>query len=192
MISKSTNFLTSLMVEAGTIQSDEVGIYNYLLRWIFENIIYFTFFVICGLWFDDILYGMLLYLVIAPLRNFSGGVHAPTRLLCIIFSYGMVVTITGLIPKISGYTPMIIWMIIYSISAVIIIRLAPVDCLNKRLSDEQKKILRKKCLISLVLISVVFFILCYLNIRTYCGIMAVGSLVVSVSDILGVMTNHKG
>ena len=191
MISKSTNYLTSLMLKTGTIQPEEVEIYNYLLKWLFENITYFIFFVICGLVFGNILYGLILYSVIAPLRSFGGGVHAPTKLLCDIFSYGMVVAVTGLVPIIAGYTPMIIWMIIYCISAVVIIRLVPVDCPNKRLSEEQKKRLRKKCLISLLLISTAFFVLYYLNMKPYCGIIAVGSLVVSVSDILGVVTDPK-
>ena len=88
MISKSTNYLTSLMLKTGTIQPEEVEIYNYLLKWLFENITYFIFFVICGLVFGNILYGLILYSVIAPLRSFGGGVHAPTKLLCDILWYG--------------------------------------------------------------------------------------------------------
>ena len=177
------------MLDTNTIKPEEADIYNYLFRWIIENITYFIWYVLCGFFFVYVFYGLILYAVIAPLRSFGGGVHAPTKLLCDIFSYGMVVAVTGLVPIIAGYTPMIIWMIIYCISAVVIIHLVPVDCPNKRLSEEQKKRLRKKCLISLLLISIAFFILYYLNMKPYCGIIAIGSLVVSVSDILGVVTD---
>ncbi|MBR6223673.1 MAG: accessory gene regulator B family protein [Lachnospiraceae bacterium] len=75
MISKPANYITSLMKETGTIRSEEVEIFNYLLSWIFENITYFVFFIIFGIFFRDILYGILLYAVLMPLRCFGGGAH---------------------------------------------------------------------------------------------------------------------
>ena len=191
MISKSANKFAIIMFDVGAIKQEEVDIYKYLFEYIIENLLFFFVFPFCGILFGDILYGLLLYAVIIPLRSFGGGVHAPAKWICNILSYGMVVVVIGVIPFAAKCLPKVMWLSIFVMSFLLIGCLVPVDCPNKRLSDDQKKKLKRYCLISLLLISIAFFIFYQFNIKSYCGIIAVGSLVIAVSDVLGVMVNRK-
>ncbi len=188
MISKSANRLTEIMLNTGNIKPEEVDIYNYLFEYFLENMIYFLFYVVCGMVFKDVLYGLILYVTMAPLRSFGGGVHAPTKRLCYCISYGIVLAITGFVPLIASRAPRTIWSVVFVLSIIVIIFLAPVDCPNKRLSEKQKISLRKKCLISIILLGIGYSILLHYGWSVYCAIVATGTFVAAFSEALGVMT----
>ncbi|MBR6221970.1 MAG: accessory gene regulator B family protein [Lachnospiraceae bacterium] len=187
MISKSANKFAIIMFDVGAIKQEEVAIYNYLFEYFLENVIYFLFFVVCGVFFKDVLYGLILYMTMAPLRSFGGGVHAPTKRMCYCISYGIVMVITGIVPLIAGRVSRIIWLVLFVFSIIVIVSLAPVDCPNKRLSDNQKNSLRKKCYISIVMLIISNIVLAYFDRYIYCAIITTGTFVAAVSEVLGVI-----
>ena len=187
MIRRVANSLSKVLLETNNIKQEEYDIYRYLLEYILENMVFFLFHVVCGMLFGDVVYGLLLFAVIFPLRSFGGGVHAPTKRMCGVLSYGMVICVTGLIPVATNVVPSLIWTIVMCTSSIGIICFAPVDCPNKRLTEEQKEGLRKKCLVSLMIISMTYTALLDFHMMKYCGIISTGTMIVAVSEVLGGM-----
>ncbi len=89
------------MLDTNNIKPEDKDIYIYLIEYVLENIIYFLFFLVCGMIFGDVFLGFILFAVLFPLRSFGGGVHAPTKRICYCISYGIVITITGIVPLIA-------------------------------------------------------------------------------------------
>lgn len=188
MIARIATWMTGVLYENENIGSDEIEIYKYLFEYILENIIYFFYYIIMGIAFGDVFYGVIFFSVICLLRSFGGGVHAPTKRMCNIISYGIVPIVIGGVLLTIEIIPCNFWRIIFAISSCVILFLAPVDCPNKRLSIKQKEKLRQKCMMSLLVIVMIFGAISLFEPQSaYCGIIACGMLVVAVSEWLGVV-----
>ena len=84
---KLAAFLTRCMVRNGSIEDNQYDAYLYCLDYLLELVVYFVTTFLFGLLLGYPLFGILYTLVLFSLKSCCGGIHAPSRLLCTLFSY---------------------------------------------------------------------------------------------------------
>ncbi len=116
---------------------EDYEVYIYVFEYIFQNIIFWTCAITIGVVCRKVKEMLVFLLVFIPLRKTSGGVHAGTVDVCLLFSV--------LIYFINIYIPEL-WNISFTVGkileitlATMIVILSPVDCANLKLDQERKK-----------------------------------------------------
>lgn len=116
---------------------EDYEVYIYVFEYIFQNIIFWTCAITIGVVCRKVKEMLVFLLVFIPLRKTSGGVHAGTIDVCLLFSV--------LIYFINIYIPEL-WNISFTVGkileitlATMIVILSPVDCANLKLDQERKK-----------------------------------------------------
>lgn len=116
---------------------EDYEVYIYVFEYIFQNIIFWTYAITIGVVCRKVKEMLVFLLVFIPLRKTSGGVHAGTVDVCLLFSV--------LIYFINIYIPEL-WNISFTVGkileitlATMIVILSPVDCANLKLDQERKK-----------------------------------------------------
>lgn len=116
---------------------EDYEVYIYVFEYIFQNIIFWTYAITIGVVCRKVKEMLVFLLVFIPLRKTSGGVHAGTIDVCLLFSV--------LIYFINIYIPEL-WNISFTVGkileitlATMIVILSPVDCANLKLDQERKK-----------------------------------------------------
>lgn len=116
---------------------EDYEVYIYVFEYIFQNIIFWTCAITIGVVCRKVKEMLVFLLVFIPLRKTSGGVHAGTVDVCLLFSV--------LIYFINIYIPEL-WNISFTVGkileitlATMIVILSPVDCANLKIDQERKK-----------------------------------------------------
>lgn len=116
---------------------EDYEVYIYVFEYIFQNIIFWTCAITIGVVCRKVKEMLVFLLVFIPLRKTSGGVHAGTVDVCLLFSV--------LIYFMNIYIPEL-WNISFTVGkileitlATMIVILSPVDCANLKLNQERKK-----------------------------------------------------
>lgn len=110
----------------------------------------------------------------STLRKYSGGVHASSPIRCAIIGattsglFGIFVNRIFYKSNINIVIAFCIFSIITSL--IIVIRNAPVDCIEKPIDYESKIIFKRKSIILVALITIVIIAIFFINIGHYCHI----------------------
>lgn len=95
----------------------------------------------------------------APLRSTAGGYHATSHLRCYVISSGLF----AFVLIVEKYTNLHECILVYlsSVALILVMRYAPVEAANKRLSKKRKKSNRNKSLVLASIALVVSILVCY-------------------------------
>ena len=109
------------------------------------------FFMIClliliGVIAKQLIITLIFILITAPIRTFSGGYHAKTRIRCNILSYSVFFSYL-FISNIVNVNSTLLQIIIYISTWGLIFLISPVESENKHFTNENRKNLRKRLFI---------------------------------------------
>lgn len=95
----------------------------------------------------------------APLRSTAGGYHATSHLRCYVISSGLF----AFVLIVEKYTNLHECILVYlsSVALILVMRYAPVEAANKRLSKKRKKSNRNKSLVLASIALIVSILVCY-------------------------------
>lgn len=190
MLKQISKFVSTILQKENYICEKEYDIYVYCFEYILENLLYISIILIFSTILANIFIGILFLLLLIPLKTICGGIHASSKFLCLILSYGISMIIISTISFITESFYFLAFPIFIG-SDVIIIILSPIDTPNKRLDDVQKKNLKKYCAILLFLFSILFLILYSLKLKLYYGTMAICVMIEAINVLLGYLSNKK-
>lgn len=168
---------------------EDYEVYIYVFEYIFQNIIFWTCAITIGVVCRKVKEMLVFLLVFIPLRKTSGGVHAGTVDVCLLFSV--------LIYFMNIYIPEL-WNISFTVGkileitlATMIVILSPVDCANLKLNQERKK---KKKIFAVILS--IFYTSISTILYFYTEIKVTSNIVVCYTTILlllliGIEKNKK-
>lgn len=192
MIDKFSRMIAHTLVEQTQIQQEEEIIYAYLFASIGEEVGFDVVVLILGSFLKHTGISLCYLLVTTPLRHFAGGFHANTRFGCTVLSYGIFLAIILICPIVVPIYRLL-WIVIYSLCWIIIYILAPVDTANKRIPPETRVLLRHRCLITFIIMTILYLYLIYQQSVLYYGSISVCMLVCACGLIIGVYKNkHTG
>jgi accessory gene regulator B len=140
----------------------ERSLINYLfvrMRGIIVSLVVVT---VVGIIFMDLPECMAFYASIIALRKFSGGYHADTEGKCYFLSSLIVLFTAGLLAlQRQSFVVGLCITVAGCIAAIVILLVSPVDCPNRRLSEEKKvkfkNISSRILAVSLLLIIILYF-----------------------------------
>lgn len=150
-------FIADTLKENHQIPAEEYKIYAYLFSYIIEDILFNFSILAIGIITKNIITTLFYLLTSLPLRYFSGGFHANTKLGCLILSYSHYILVLFLTYQ-TELNP-IASILLYFFCWFVTLQIAPVDTPNKRLSKSQQKKLHFRCIITFFTMTFIYTIL---------------------------------
>jgi len=191
MIERICASITETMYEAGIIDLKTKNIYIYCLDQLLSQVIFVVIILLFGIIRSEPVVSLIYLICTMTLRTFGGGAHAPSKKLCILFSYGISIITIILSPLLYKFISIMPSTLIYIICSLIIWYLSPISHKNKPLSDSKKIRLHHKCGISFIFITV-FVLLCLItNHKKYLVTITLSVIIVCISSIIGYIQNIR-
>lgn len=167
MINSLSQLLAKHLCNTSVITESDMELYAYGFFVLLSRILSFIVSVIFGIIFNIIIESILFYILFCFIRSYAGGIHAPTELLCTIFTtISLFLSVLG-IKLMLNYGDQKIAYAVYFISFIIIIILSPLDTKEKPLNNNEKKQFKVKtcCILFFILsISIVAVVFSKINI----------------------------
>lgn len=164
-IQEGTEMITNIafctvakLKESGAIKDEDCDLFVYGFFLIYSSFVAMAITLLSGVAFGVIWESIFFYCMFTPLRNFAGGIHAHTEVVCNIAT---TVALSGAmllirIMKSIGFTPLYIVVMLFS--AAIVIVLSPMDSEGKRLTANEKTCYKRKTVSILIGILLVSFV----------------------------------
>ncbi len=167
MINSLSLLLAKHLYKTSIITESDMELYAYGFFVLISRILFLIISVIFGMIFNIIIESILFYILFSFIRSYAGGIHAPTELLCTIFTtISLFLSVLG-IKLMLNYGEQKIAYVVYFVSLLIIIILSPLDTKEKPLSSNEKKHFKVKtcCILIFILsISIVAVVFSKINI----------------------------
>jgi len=183
MLEKLAHRIAYFYIEKGKIQEAQKEIYFYCFEIMLSTFINFIFLIALALLTNTLIPALIFSIYFIPLRSTAGGLHAKTHLGCVLTLLSIYTLLIILLNMISAETLSLLGIILVIISIIIIFLLAPVDCKNKRLSQEEISEQKHKSRILLIIISLSFILVAAFNIILNAAFV-IGYTVFSVSILM--------
>ena len=187
MFNNISEQLTNKLLENKTICAENKGIYQFGIAQ--TLIMMLNILTAIGIGIVTQMLGHAIWFIIAfiPLRIFAGGAHAKTPFRCYIYS--MIFLAAVLLIMRFVHIRYLIYCILYIISSITILLLAPVEDSNKLLDKLEKSIYKKRTIMLWIIESIITFVCFFLKLRivTECFTMSIFSIAIIV--VLGALKN---
>lgn len=152
MIDNLAAKITKVFIKESIIAKDEFRVYYYCFETIISKIIFYsTIFMIAALT-NNVQVTIFYYLGFWPLRFSCGGYHADTHMKCYLMSisiYSLNMGVINILPY-KFYCILILGAYILSVPLVYVC--APIDHVNRRFSEKEKNILRRRSRIIVIVL----------------------------------------
>ncbi len=189
MLEKCVDYIVNRQLEAHSITEEDVPIYRYGYTLLLEVLINIICSIVIGCVIGDFLLMSFLLLMIIPLRSFCGGWHAAKIWQCTILSNLALIFIIVMAKFVLRHWSMT-WMAVADVvMALMIWYISPIDTRTKRLTTDEKKVLKKKIFVILVIQILIIFLLCMGNFFEYMCVLVMTHFVVMVLVYLGSLVN---
>lgn len=184
-----SNKITNALATNKMIDTKLTKVYQYSLEYLLDIIIYNLSILLLG-WLLRCFLLSLLYLIVTTfLRKFSGGFHASTRLQCSILSYFFYFITIFSTRIFFNYTKWYSFLFskpnvatsIYLCAALLIVILSPVIHPNKHMNYNDKRRLKKNTALTILIISIFFYILLKNRLQIYCLLIIICMMVNIIS-----------
>ena len=137
--------LTTEISKHGIIQESEYSIYRYGVEILSLKILAGMIAFGVSLLLKTTEYLALLLFFLIPIRKYAGGIHAPNKWICLLFTE--LILLIGEILLLSGGFAPILETVFTVLGMLSILCLAPIGSANRKLTEYQKKKYRKKAIL---------------------------------------------
>lgn len=191
MIEKLVTSIIEMQLRIGTIQKDNIKVYQYGYTLLIEVLINIVLSCIVSILlgrFKEFIFFMCVFI---PLRSFCGGYHAKKAWKCIVLSNISIISAILFADFIAQFNISLIWFLAGDvILGIIIMCFSPIESNNNRLTDIQRQHYKKYARIILVtemLVGSVFFLFGYQKLFV---LMMSAHIVQSISLVLEIMLKN--
>lgn len=181
MFVKISEQITEKLLTENIISTDNRELYCYGIRNGLILILNLLTVITIGIILNQVISGIIFLLFYTPLRNFAGGYHARTPERCYVFSVILIFAVLLAMKYVSVSS--FICIISVNISYIIIALFAPVEDVNKRLDDTEKKVYKKRTVLVIIIEDILCFTAFIFNIDLllicsfYSSVIAMGLVV---------------
>lgn len=162
MINSLSQRISKHLYKNSMITEDDIELYTYGFFVLLSIVLFFIISTMFGIIFNVVAESIVFYILFCFIRSYAGGIHAPTEILCTIFTtVSLFLSVLG-IRLMINYSVQKIAFVIFLISLVFIVTFSPLDSVEKPLTGNEKKCFRIKTyvvltVILLISITAVFF-----------------------------------
>ena len=190
MVSFFTQKIVCRLTKNRNVSEEDLEVYNYVLEFLIENILFFALMVTIGIVSGKIKEMCVFFIVFLLLRKTAGGIHANTPESCMFFSIMIyLINIYGAKAIDKIMQPLNIGIEI--VTAIAIATVAPVDSKNLRLDNITK---RKYKWTTLGVISMITLISTIVSLTTDISITSsviLCYITVLILQLMGIVKNNK-
>lgn len=184
MLNRAANSLANKLVKKGIIQAGDYEVYRFGIETGFLKGLHLLSYAILGLLLGKLPQLIVFLIAFIPLREYSGGYHASTKLKCYIVSctaiFSMLI-ILGLFPE--AYYGASIYLAIFS--GVLLLFLVPVEAIAKPMDDSEKIYYKSKAGFTIVLLLTISLFFFMFQQMRYSFILALGLFYELIAAIAG-------
>lgn len=170
------------------INTQEKEIYVYGIQLVISSVINLLICITISLLLNELVNGILFFILFSSLRRFTGGFHCKTFIMCnMIFSVivTLVLLINGLFGTIFGEPVLFIITVFFCLTCILLF--SPVYNKNKELTNIE---LKKFKIISIVVYTIhICFYLIFILFNVRLNIILIGDLIVAFMIVWGVINN---
>lgn len=178
-----TQRITDRFIRDGIILPENAEVVKYGLETLADNMLAFLMTAAVGFFYGSTLSGIVLWMLVFPLRKYAGGYHARTKARCFLISAGMLALAYGLLYRQDCHPG--IYFAIAIVSSGYIYRNAPVDNVNKVLDAVERKVYRRRARIVLGVESALFAVAWIAGWRELAAVVVMSFGIVGVSLMAG-------
>lgn len=190
MIDNISRNITEFLLSEKNINSKNKDVYQYGIELVISSVITFGIMILVGSLLSDYLNAVLFYLSLISLRHFTGGYHSKSYLKCnIVFVVVMIACLktNAVIGVLSVRLYILIVMAICSL--ILIFVFSPIENINKKIDEKEKRRYRKLSVIMFLLHLAVFGMLNLLHVDS--KIIIVADFAVAIAMIIGFYENRR-
>lgn len=191
MISNFAERVTKRLIDKEMIVNEDRDIYEYALFVMFSYVCFFIVSLVLGLLAKIPLEAVIFFVSFCLIRNFAGGIHSDSEKKCVFFTTLSIVVSIVAIKAFIHFEFLIVSIVVIFLAFTIIIILSPVDTENKRLSNEERIIYRKKTVVLTVLIMIAFVCTMVLHLYNISFSLSIGTMLASVLLMLGKIKQNQ-
>lgn len=150
MISKLSGKITKCLLKRELISCEDEELYNYGLFMIISYLMFFVIAILFGVALNIVIPVIIFYVSFSLVRNFSGGIHAKSEIICDIITTTLIV-ISEIIIKIFIFYDLIwITSVVLVISAISLCSIKPISSSQKEISQSEKICFHKKVIVLVI------------------------------------------
>lgn len=185
---KVINNFTEFLVKNNIIEEKQREIYAYGLSQLIVYLYNFLTVIVIGLIFGMVWQSIAFTAFYMMIRPYAGGYHARTPQMCYVYSLIMIIAVLFLIKIIplNG----LLYLLIYAISSIIILKLSPVEDENKPLDNIEKVVFRKRAIKSHIILSLCCLIFWFVKLKELSLCILLALFVLSIMLVLGEIKNR--
>lgn len=170
------------VIQNEIMSEEEKIIVGYGLQSLIDNVISICIVMIVAFICGNVIEGIMFYFFSLPLRRNVGGYHADTRMRCFLISTIILVGIWRFCDFVYDLKS---YFIILFLSDAIILKLAPVENLNKDLQSEEKIIYKRRIFIFVLIENFIFISWAILGNNVIIKSIFMSLLMVAILTVLG-------
>lgn len=165
MLKSIAEEITVALAANDIIKMDEMEAYDYGLELLIPKVILYVAILIVSLITNTFLISLAFVIMFMALRRYTGGFHCKTAEICLLFSF-LIYLLALLGYNFVHYIPRIAYGFSSVFSAIIVLKFAPVDDVNRPLEENEKVQYRLKAMVSLVIILMAELLSVVLQLKT--------------------------
>lgn len=167
MIHKVAAKISTWLYTSGAISANDRELYQYAAYSFLFSLAPILLVTIIGAIFDSILDGLLMIIPFVLIRKFSGGFHFKSSTLCLVTSSVLLSAMIVLIKIITGFQIYFSFTVLVTLSTIGLIKLSPIDSVNRKLSVNEIVTFRKVTIILSILFFIIYVLLMALHLPNY-------------------------
>ncbi len=191
MFAKEFEKLTDAMIENGQCEKENREMVIYGLSMGIELLFNLLSTIVIGLFLGMLVESLLFLLAYPFLRTYAGGYHCEKAINCYFVSIGIIVIVLLLVKYAPTRYILISSLFSLSLSIPTILKLAPVDTINKKLDADEYKYFRKKTITNLIVECILIVILAVFKLYNYVFLISLSFLVTAFMLVLQVIVAKK-
>ena len=182
--------IATAMATVNIIPAEEIPLYQYCYSFLLDNIFFSVYVILIGVLSQNPVGGIMILLVLMPLRFLTGGYHANNPLICSVISFSMPPAVL-LISFVISFSPTHYSIYILAVSLSILFLFSPVDNINKPISSCKRRKLRNALFVYSIFL-VITFTLTIICKAAYCSFLISICVFTSACSVaLGLLKNHR-
>ena len=192
MIAKLAKSTAHFFVFKNVIDKENEAVYSYGLELLYSSFINILLAIVMGILTDQLLPITMFMAAFIIIRQYIGGYHSNTHLGCISILAIVLITFVVVVKYITINHEVSITIISIVLSSCATYMFAPVEHPNKPLSNEDKIRLRKRGVISILLVSILIILLLFWTLtRRYALYISLGMLTASTAMVCEIIIHKR-
>lgn len=182
------NFLDTLIgkqLAVGLIKEEDISVYRYGYTLMLEMFVNFAIAIIIGFIANKIMMISIFLLAFIPLRSFAGGYHADKAWKCVILSNSVIIVAIWVVQFMCSVNLLTLFVLMEVVLGIIIIKMAPVQSINKKLSELEVAYYKKTVLLIYIVETLIEMLIYLYGYRNIAYVILNTHIVVTISLMIG-------